>query len=235
MTARLDAARPVIAALRAEASPSLSVPSLGPPSSRPFVWLGAQPRPICYSVPPSVNTRGRNLLLVTPAGSWYPSGIFGPAAAGALPPAAAGCVDFTLPRYLARGRYRAILTDGVTTNPLAAAAFDADLLTVGVHGLGLGPDWIRLSINWAVPAARATRSDTIRLVDRAGRVVAAFSTSQVVSNGLSAVPTGTYSVTVRLSSPPSPPGGFAVRMYVGGDKYWGGAALDWIPWSLIRW
>ena len=232
MTARLNATRALVAALQAEAPPSLFVPSLLAPDFGACVWLESQPQPLCYSVPASVNPDGKSLILVDPGGSWYSGSALGLAG---LPPDASGCISFTLPRFLGAGRYTLAMSDGVSNSPLAAVSFNVDLLLVGYYGLAFGPDWIRLTVHWSVPAARATSSDTVKIVDRAGRVVAAFSTSQATGTGKAAAPSGTYSLTIQRSSPPSPLGGFSALMYVGNGTLWDGKALDWVPWTAIGW
>ena len=199
------------------------------------MWFGADPQPACYNLP--INVNPKYLVLLTPSGAWYPNGILGPAA-GPLPAAASACVGFTVPRAVGPGQYTLAVLDQGSGNYLAGVSFAADVLTVSFVGLAIGPGagQLQLTVQWSIPAGRASPSDTVKLVDRAGRAVLSFRPSQVVAGARGrAVPSGTHSVTLRRPSPPPPPGGLAAKFYPSDGAVAAGTALDWIPWRLLGW
>lgn len=233
MSARLNASRALVQRLQAEPVANVTIPAL---ASSAWVWFGGDPQPVCYRLPDSVNSllSSKFLVLIAPSGAYTGSAVLGPAGSP-LPTAASACVSFAVPRSFGAGPFTLAVQDGASGNYLAGFAFAADVLSVAVTGLSYGPGWIRLTVVWSLQASHASAQDTVKVIDKAGKVVLSFLPSQVVSPRGLAAPSGNYSFTLKKTSPPSPAGGFAVKMYPANQPVAAGTALNWVPWANLGW
>ena len=236
MTARLSAAQPLLAALLAEPPAAVSV--AGASAAAPLVWLGV-PGQICYQIPPSANVATKKVTLYVGDGSTgaYYAGALG-AAGGPLPAAAKGCVGFAVPAGVPAGRYTLALeaaAGAARAEVLASYALHVDSARAVVSGMSFdGPATLAATVNWSVPAARATAGDIVRAVNARGAVVAWAYTScrcqTPPARGAAAVASG--SVTIKVAKAAAP-GGCTFEVVVGGAR--AGVALNWIPWARLGW
>ena len=235
MTARLGAVTPLVQALKAEPTASVTIPSFS--DADRVVWFGGDPRPACYSVPQSVNVglKSKRLVLLAASGGAYAAGVLGPAGA-LLPAAPSGCVNFSVPQSLGAGRFTLALQDVGSGQYIAGAGFDSDVMTVSISGLSYVKGVsIKLTISWAISAARASPLDTIRIFDKGGRLRSSF---QTAGPGTANSTSGSRAVSfVKKSMTPAPPsGGFTVAYYPNNGKLAAAWALNWFTgWSKIGW
>ena len=232
MVARLDAAKPVAAALLAEPPAALSI--AGANASAPLVWQGV-PGTLCFHVPPSANLPTKVLTLYVGDGSsgvYYP-GTLGAASAGPLPAAAQGCVNFTLSRGLPAGPYTLALEDSASGFTFAALAFAADKASVSVTGYGMAGQVLAPTIAWSAPAGRATANDTIRVADPSGATVAWVYTSCKCAGppGRAPAPAGSFAgFQLRKGALR---GGYTFELRVGGML--AAVAPNVLPWDKLGW
>jgi hypothetical protein len=232
MLARLDAAQPVLAALLAEPPPSLAIDGLN--ASAPLIWLGVPGR-ICFSVPPSANAAPKALVLYigsTSATTSYVN-VLGPAN-GALPADAQACVNFTVSRGVPAGPYNIALESAFSSSALALVSFEADKVSLTCTAFAYATTFGTATLAWSLPAARASASDTVRIVNAAGTVINWFYTSCKCQSapGAAAVAAGSFSIRVFKGSVL---GGFTFELHPGGLDRVAAVAPDWIPWAKFGW
>ena len=233
MRARLDAAQPILAALRAEPPPSLAMDGLD--ASAPLVWLGV-PNRICFSVPPSANAAPKALVLYigyTSAATSYQNALA--PSNGALPADAQACVGLTVSRGVPAGPYTVALESAASGSALASVSFQADKASLACTAFAYATTFGTATLAWSTPAARASASDTVRVVDASGAVVAWFYTScgcQSAPGNATAAAAGSFSLRVR---PGSVAGGFTFELRQGGVDRTAAVAPNWIPWAKFGW
>ena len=201
MTARLDAAAPVLDAMIA-AGPFSAWVSDVPNPNAPVLWLGTT-RAFCYSIPSYLNNNPKALTLYigpTTGGSYYPNQL-GPAALQ-LPADAQACINITLPTGVAANTQYTISMDG-PAGFIGQYTFTAGKATTTYSSMGGIGNTVTIKFAYAIDAAHASAADVIRLITPAGQVLATLNTNAKTSGSF------TYTVPRTLK------GGFKPLMFPG--------------------
>ncbi len=233
MKSRLDAAAPLLATLRAELPPSLTITGIS--TAAPLVWAGTVQQ-ICYRVPPSQNVNPKGLVLYvgdSTAGTFYDNAL-GSGSAN-LPADYQGCTSFTVSTGVPLATYTIVLKDRTNNNGFTGVTFRLSKATVSFSGLSVGGTYIVLTAAWSVPADLARVTDMVKVVNSKNTVVYWFYTSCKCQTapGAAAVPSG--SLAFKLLKLNSVPGGYTVTFRPAGTNVIAAVGANWIPWAKIGW
>jgi hypothetical protein len=233
MKSRLDAAVPLLATLRAELPPSLTITGMS--KTTPLVWAGTVQQ-ICYRIPPSQNVNPKGLVLFVGDGSagTYYDNVLGAGSAN-LPADYQGCVPFTVSTGVPLTTYTIILKDRSNNNGFTGVTFRLAKASVSFSALSVGGAYIVLTAAWSVPANLASVKDMVKVVNSKNKVVYWFYTSCKCQKapGAAAVPSG--SLAFKLLKLNSVRGGYTVTFRPAGTNVIVAVGSNWIPWARIGW
>ncbi len=233
MKTRLDAAAKLLATLRAELPPSLTITGMS--TTTPLVWAGTVQQ-ICYRIPPSQNVNPKGLVLYvgdSSAGTYYDN-VLGAGSAN-LPADYQGCTSFTVSTGVPLTTYTIVLKDRTNNNGFTGVSFRLSKATVSFSGLSVGGTYIVLTAAWSVPADLASVKDMVKVVNSKNTVVYWFYTSCKCQKapGARAAPSG--SLAFKLLKLNSVRGGYTVTFRPAGTNVIAAVGSNWIPWSRIGW
>ena len=229
MKARLDAVKPLLTTLSAEAPASLIITGLDP--SAPVVWMGA-PYQICYRLQPSANVNPKKLYLVLDdgKGSYYSSSLGN--ANALLPTTYQGCLELTMSTGLPISRYFIEMRDSLRNRYLVRTdLYQAYQASVGFAIVVNYPTYISVRTTSNSPAASPT--DVIKVINSQGTVVYWYYTStssQTTPEATTATKATSY-VGVKNYKLNAVPGGYKVKYYPKGGDVVAAVGRDWISWS----
>jgi cathepsin B len=240
MKARLDQAKAIIEKVQAEIPASVSIS--GVDATNPLVWSSGPPLQVCYRVPASANVNPKALVLYVGGPeslSNYPTGLTGAGVDKPLSTDYQGCATAMVSAGIPPGKYTIKLVD-LTKAPiqtmLAGTTFYLSTATVSFTGYGMqGGTQLVLSTAWSIDPARASPSDTVKIVNSQGKTVYWFFTSCKCQTapGTAAAATGQVDVSVFKTN--AVPGGYTARFLPGGGAVVAATSPSWIQWARIGW
>ena len=217
MTARLDAAQPLLSVLRATPQAGITVSG----ATQQVVWLKGN-YTVCFHIPFYIDSNPKQLQLYIPGtGSYYP--LLTP-----LPAAPQACVNLTVPG-IPKGSYNLTVaaSDTIASVPLTLAAANAQFTSISQT-----TTTVTVTIAWTIDAAYASTNDIVQIVDSRNTVVYWFYTAcncQTQTTGAAST-SGNQRYTISRSY--TPKGGFQAIIRPGGNPVGPtGSTLSWIPWK----